>query len=126
MKNRWALIILIYLITLSLRLFFAYDVPNFTGDESYFTIRQIEHIKDTGLPLVDDDQSMGGRAHIISPFYYYLLAFFNLFLPIELVGKLIPNILSNCVIILSYFIALELTKNSKVAFFISTRAAVRL
>lgn len=111
------LIVVIFLLTLGLRLFFSFQAGNFTGDESYYSIRQIESITEDGVPIVDDELSYGGREHAISPFFYYLMAFFNLFMPVTLVGKLIPNIIANTVVFLSYLIVLELTKNRKVAIF---------
>ena len=82
----WVLIALFFL-TLSSRLFFAFQTPDFDYD-AYFNLRQVEQIKETGLPSYEDDLSYGGRTHYFPPFFHYLLGFFGLFLPIELVGKL--------------------------------------
>jgi hypothetical protein len=122
-KDYWAIIILIFLLTLGVRLFFAFDISNFSDDESYYSLRQIEHISKTGVPLIYDELSYGGRIHIVSPFFYYLLAFFNLFMPLTLVGKLIPNIFANLVVIFAFLISKEITKNIKVSLFIGVFAA---
>jgi hypothetical protein len=118
-KDYWAIIGLIFILSLGLRLFFSFEAELFTGDESYFSMRQIEYITETGLPLIYDPLSYSGRIHIFSPFFYYLLAFFNLFIPITIVGKLIPNVLANCIVFGGFLITKEITKNIKVSLFIA-------
>ena len=119
MNKRFRFVIVFFLVVLAMRLLFAFSTPSFSDDESYFSLRQVEHITETGLPLYDDPLSYGGKQHAFSPLFYYLLAFFNLFLPITIIAKLIPNMLAASVMIFTYLISLELTKNQKVALFTS-------
>ncbi len=106
-------LIVIFIAVLFFRLIIAFQTPYFSDDQSYFVLRQVEEIKITGLPLYSDNLSYSGRTLYFSPFFHYVLAFFNLFLPITLVGKLIPNILSSLVVFASYFVVLEITRNKK-------------
>ena len=106
-------LIVIFIIVLAIRLSFAFQTPYFSDDSSYFVLRQVEHITKTGLPLYNDTLSYSGRTLFFSPFFHYLLAFFNLFLPITLVGKLIPNILASLVVFAAYFVTLEITKQKR-------------
>ncbi len=122
-KKKLGTLALIYLLVLAIRLIFAFQADTFTGDESYFSLRQVEHISNTGLPLYDDSLSYGGRINILSPFFYYLLAFFSQFMSIELAAKLIPNIIANSIIFLTYFIALDISRNQKVALFTAVTSA---
>ncbi len=100
----------IFLLTLTVRLLLAFLIPNFTY-ESYFHLRQVEHITQTGLPLYYDSFSYGGRELIFLPFFHYFMAFFDLILPLELAAKLIPNILMALLTIIVYFISKKITNH---------------
>ena len=86
MKNAvtYVLLGLIFLITVGARLYMAFSVPHFEP-EAYFTLRNVENIRHHYIPLFKDELSYGGRTLIFDPLYYYLLALFHLFMPIELV-----------------------------------------
>lgn len=102
----WLLIIVLG--TLAVRLFFAFSTPAFTYD-SYFHLRQVESIRETGFPRFQGELSYGGRDLRFLPFFHYLAAFFTLFLPLELVGKIMPNLLLALLPIIVYFISKGLT-----------------
>lgn len=114
-NSRW-LIWLIFGITVGTRLLLAFTTPNFTYD-SYFYLRQVEHVTNTGLPLYHDSLSYGGRDITYLPFFYYFMAFFDLFLPLELAAKIIPNILFASLTLIVYFISTKITKNQLAALF---------
>ena len=97
----------IFFCVLAVRLILAFTLPTFTY-ESYFHLRQTEHITATGLPLYHDPLSYGGRELIFLPLFHYLAAFFDLFLPLEFVAKVLPNLLLAGLVLLTYFIAREL------------------
>ncbi len=103
-------LLLIFLLTLAARLFFAFSIPTFTY-ESYFHLRQVEHISQTGLPLYQDPLSYGGRDHAFLPFFHYVMAFFNLFLPLDLVARIIPNILLASITIMVFLITKKITED---------------
>ncbi len=112
--KHWLLIIVI--LTLAIRLIVSFSIPNLTYD-SYFHLRQIEHIEETGLPLFQDDLSAGGKQLVFLPLFHYLMAFFTLILPIGIVAKIIPNLLFSTLPIISYFIAKTLTKDKNPSLF---------
>jgi hypothetical protein len=101
----------IFLVTLTVRLFLAFSIPNFTYD-SYFHIRHVEHVTEHGLPLYEDPLSYGGRELVFLPFFHYFAAFFDLFLPIELVAKILPNLLFASLTIIVYLISRHKLTNS--------------
>ncbi len=101
----------IFLITVAARLAIAFAIPHFTYD-SYFHLRQVEHITETGFPLYKDDLSYGGRLLIFLPLFHYLAAFFDLFLPLELVAKILPNLLLSTLTLLAYLISKKITSNT--------------
>ncbi len=119
----YCLVALIFALSLSTRLYFAFQIPTFTGGDAYFTLRQTEHIRATGTPLFNDELSFGGRYYVFPPLYYYVLAFFNLFIPITIVGKVIPNVLASTVVITTYLLAEHITKNKTSAVFAAVLAA---
>lgn len=105
--SRW--VALIFLITLALRLFLAFQAPHFTYD-SYFHLRHVEHITDNFLPLFEDPLSYGSRTIHFLPLFHYLAALFALLIPLELVGKLLPNMLVASLIPIVYLITTKTTK----------------
>jgi len=118
LKKEYILLALIFGLVLGIRLYFAFQTPYFSHD-AYFNIRQVEHIRETGLPLFKDDLSYSGRNFLFQPFFQYILAFFNLFMPLSLVCKLLPNIFASCLIFVVYLIAKEITNSKGAALFSS-------
>ncbi|HIJ11770.1 TPA: hypothetical protein HA278_06950 [Candidatus Woesearchaeota archaeon] len=108
--NRKHWLALIFILTLTIRLIVAFSTPNFTYD-SYFHLRQVEHITETGTPLFEDDLSYGGRELRFLPLFHYVMAFFDLFLPLTIVAKIIPNILIASLTLITYLITRRITKN---------------
>ena len=108
-KEYW-LLLLIFIITISFQLFFTLQTPNLSNSESYYNIRQVEHISETGKPLYYDTLSYGGRQNITPPLFYYLLVFFN---SSPIVLKIIPIILISTLVFIVYGISFHITKNIK-------------
>ena len=107
--NYWLLAIVLF--TLALRLTLAFLTPNFTYD-SYYNLRQVEHIAETGIPLYQDPLSYGGRALPFLPFFHYFMALFDLFLPLELLAKIIPALLFASLTIIVYLISKKITQQN--------------
>ena len=118
MKKEHILLVLIFFLTFGARLFFAFGTDNFTY-ESYFDLRQVETIRENGLPIFNDELSYSGRFFIFTPLYHYVLAFFNLFFPIDFVVKVIPNLLASTLVIVVYFLSLKITNNKEASVFSS-------
>jgi len=117
MKQRtWIFLIILFLITLAVRLFLVYQTPHFNVD-GYFALRQITHITETALPLYQDALSFGGKTHLFMPGFYYILAFFNLFLPLGFVAKVLPNIFASSIVFFAFLLAFRVTKNVQAAAF---------
>ncbi|MBI1968430.1 glycosyltransferase family 39 protein [Candidatus Woesearchaeota archaeon] len=102
---------LIVLGTLAIRLLFAFSTPAFTYD-SYFHLRQVEAITETGFPRFQGELSYGGRDMRFLPFFHYIAALFTLFFPLELVGKILPNVLLSLLPIVVYLITREITPSA--------------
>ncbi len=108
LKREQVLLIGIFLLVLIIRLTLAFSTPNFTY-ESYYHLRQIEHITQTGIPAYHDPLSYGGRELTFLPLFHYVLAIFAFILPLELVAKILPNLFISSLIIISYLIATRIT-----------------
>lgn len=122
MKKEHKLLLAIFIITLAIRLFFAFQTP-FFSHEAYFNLRQIEYITQHGIPFFHDELSYGGRDFIFPPLFHYILAFFNLFLPLEIVAKVLPNLFASSLIFPVYLISKKLTKDSEASLFSAFIAA---
>ncbi|MFP4567317.1 MAG: hypothetical protein ACLFN8_00070 [Candidatus Woesearchaeota archaeon] len=124
MKHKNAIILsTIFLIVLSLRLLIAFQTQDVTYD-AYSTLRNIDNIKTTGLPLYQDDLSYSGRQNAFSPLYYYILAIFSLIIPEILVLKILPNIFATSIIFIVYLFAKHLSKNETAALISAGAAAL--
>lgn len=117
MRKSWVWVFCLALLVLGLRLFIALQAPTLSSDEAYFNYRQAEHVRSTGLPLVSDPLSYGGRTIVLSPVFHYLVAGVALLVPLELAAKIVPNVLATFLVIIIYGIALYLTRNFWIAVF---------
>jgi hypothetical protein len=111
MKREHILVGIIFLVVLGTRLFFAYQTPYFSSDDAYYNIRQMVHIKETFLPMFNDELSYGGKTLYLPPLFFYVLAFLSLIFKTEFVGKVFPAVFSSTIVIAGYLIADELTQN---------------
>ena len=100
----------IFVFVLTIRLLFAFSLPNFTY-ESYFHLRQVEEIVQTGFPQYQDALSYGGRTYIFLPLFHYVMALFTLLFPLSLVAKIMPNVLLALLIPLAYLMSRQITKD---------------
>jgi 4-amino-4-deoxy-L-arabinose transferase-like glycosyltransferase len=112
MERHKKILVLIFLIALAFRLYFAFQTPNFNYD-AYYDIRQINEVSETGKPIFNDELSYGGRTLIFSPLFYYIMAFFNLIIPYSF--KIIPNIFASCLVFVVFLIARKLTKDVNIS-----------
>lgn len=116
-KIHYTVLILIFVLTLSARLYFSFSVPNYSSDQAYFNIRQIEHIQQTSKPLYDDNLSFSGRRVVFPPLFGYIMAFLGLVFPINFTAKFFPNLFASSLIFFTYLIARRISKNSTIALF---------
>ena len=77
------LLAFLFLSVLAIRLSIAFQTPYFSDDGSYLALRQIDEITSTGTPLYHDPLSYGGRLFIFPPLFHYILAVFNILLPLS-------------------------------------------
>lgn len=115
-KSHYLLLIVFFLV-LACRIYYAFQTPYFLDNEDYLTSRQVEHISSTGVPIMYDELSYGGRTYIGSPVFYYILALFNLAIPLVTVCKVVINIFASSLVIVVYLTAYELSKSRNAALF---------
>ncbi len=109
MRARY-LLVAIMLGAFLFRLILAAQSPTLSYD-AYPTIRQIEHIQETGMPLFEDSLSFGGRFHIVLPVFPYLMAFSTLFMPENIAYVIIPNLLAVALHGAIFWMVYELTNH---------------
>lgn len=112
-KSEYIILAVLFALSLGLRLFFALQTTEFSSDQTYFTLRQVDNIRQTGLPIFYDELSYGGKDQIALPGFYYLLAIFSYFMSPMLVVKIIPNILASTMVFVVYFLVFHITKNKR-------------
>lgn len=108
-KHAW-IVLSVCVVALLLRLALIAQTPTLAPD-AYHTIRQVDHIARTGLPLVQDNLAWGGRTIVPVPFFDYVLAFTTLFMPEKYAYDLVPNILAVTAHAALFFLILELTNS---------------
>ncbi len=118
-KSTKLLLAALFLGSIAIRLFIAFQAEGLEY-EGYGVARQVESIRETGIALYNDELSYGGRDRVFSPVYYYLLAAFSFFMPLEIVLKTIPNILASLVIPVVFFLSMQVVKNEKVSLLAAT------
>lgn len=111
------IVIALFLVVFGIRVLLALYPAHFSGDEAYFTLRQIEAVRETGLPLYDDPLSFGGRQHLFAPLFYYLMAGLNVFFPVAIVGKVLVNLFAATLMMVIYGITKKITHNEQAALF---------
>ena len=114
-SNAKYILIGIFLLTLFVRLYLVFQHPYYSDDTAYFHVRQVDVIRETGLPLYQDDLSYGGRTYVFMPLFHYILAFFSSIMPTLVVGKLIPNICASLLVFIIFYITKNMTKNEDIA-----------
>lgn len=113
MKRETIILLAVFAAALIFRLIFAFSTN--LDYEAYYNLRQVEHITKTALPVIHDNLSYGGRTLIITPVFHYILAFFNIFLPLQFVAKLFPNIFAASLVFIIYFISKKLTGSMRIS-----------
>ena len=108
MKKHVYLLVLIFVLTLSVRLFFSFQSEYFADDGAYSHLRVIESIKENKEFVVYDPLSYGGR-NIVKPQLFHGIMALLSFVPFY--SKIIPELFISFIPILVYLIAAELTKD---------------
>lgn len=99
----------IIILAAGLRIFLSFQTPFFSLENSYFHIRQADHIVKTGLPFLHDPLSFGGRDVIFSPLFVYLIAFFMKCFSVEIAGKVILNLLAASIGLFVFLVSKQMT-----------------
>ena len=102
---------------------FAFQSQYFSSDSAYFHVKHIEHIRDTGKPMLYDSLSYGGKSVLYPPLFHYILAFLSLFIPLVIVLKIIPALMLGLLAVIVYLLGIELTQDYRAAFFSATLTA---
>ena len=111
MRREHLILVALMLVVLATRLSFAFQVPSLSGDAAYFTLRQVNHITQYGMPITHDPLSYGGRIYFLQPLWYYVLAIPSLIFPPIMVLKVMPNLCMVLLIPLCFRLAKQFAKS---------------
>ncbi|MFT4303274.1 MAG: hypothetical protein ACMXYG_01805 [Candidatus Woesearchaeota archaeon] len=117
-KLKYSILFILFILSIILRITIG-PLQTFSDDESYYTLRQLESIQNTGKLLYNDELSYSGRQTVISPAFYYILAFFSIFL-MDNYLIIITAIFASLTVFIIYLISQKITKNSSIAILVST------
>ncbi|MFP4119320.1 MAG: hypothetical protein ACLFTH_04665 [Candidatus Woesearchaeota archaeon] len=121
--NTWRLLFaLVIVIVIVLQTYFILQIeaPSY---ESFYGLRQAEQIKETGLPIINDDQSYQGRMNVSHLFFYYILAGLSLIAPGYILFKFFGMILTVGILFLVFLLSKHLFSRDWIALFLTTIAA---
>ena len=107
-------IIILFLVVLAIRLTLSFQTQSL-NKESYYHLDQAEKILETGKAELHN--SLYDNSAL--PITTYLLAFFGMFLNLEVAAKILINLFIALSVVVIYFIALEISKDSKISFFVA-------
>ena len=98
----------------ALRISTAYyqEFPSYDGFEH---LRQIDHIRETGAAIYDDELSFSGRTRLLSPIYYYIMALFSFLVPKMWLIKVIPNLFAAAIVFPAYHLAKLITHKKRIS-----------
>jgi len=122
-EQAYVLLACLIIVSLAIRFYFAFSTPYYSDDESYFHLRQIEHIRTDYIPEFYDPLSFSGRLFIFSPFFHYIFAFITLFSSSWYILKIVPNVFASSLIVIIYLLTEQITKNRAIALFSACIAA---
>lgn len=114
MKKQYWILLIIFILTLTTRLYFSLDTETFSSDMAYYQIRHVEHINEHKTPIYYDELSYSGRKIVDTHVFHYFLALFSIISPI-FAFKILPEIMLSGLVILIYFITKKITSNETAA-----------
>ncbi len=122
-EHAYVLLICLFAVTLTIRLYFAFSSPYFSDDDSYFHLRHVEAIKENILPLFYDPLSFSGRLFVFSPLFHYIFALLTSFGSTWYITKIIPNVFATSLVVIIFVLVDEITHNKQIALFSASISA---
>ncbi|MBI2564868.1 hypothetical protein HYV79_02660 [Candidatus Woesearchaeota archaeon] len=120
----YLLIVITFISIFAVRLWVSIQQPYFHNDESYFHLRQIKNIVDSGLPLYYDPLSYGGRTLFFLPGFHYILSVFILFFGNILGIKIAISLFNAILFLIIYILTNYLIKNPILAYLTAITSAI--
>jgi hypothetical protein len=108
MAKPWLAVTAAVLAVLLIRLAISLPSSQFSTDTSYFHLRQVEAIRETGRPAFTDP--LGGPQVVFSPVFHYLAALPALALPTPLAAQLVSSLLAALLVIPAYLLCRMLAR----------------
>lgn len=87
------------------------STTNYPSYSSFYGVRQVESIQNTGFPTIFDNLSYQGRVDVTQIIFYYLASFFTLFIPVILFFKYASIFVWAVIAFLMYYVSNQLFAN---------------
>ncbi len=120
-KAEHIILAIIFIATLSFRLYFSLETSTFNSDQAYFHLRHINSIANDKQIITYDPLSYSGRTALYPPLLHILMALLSFGNIILL--KIINEVAISSLVIIVYIIAKELSNNNYSALFSSLLSA---
>jgi len=121
--NKRNIVLVIMIVVGILRLLISFQTQGFVTDESYFHLRHIQSIQETGLPLFTDSLSYLGTQYAFNPVSYYFFAALTFFFDTIVTLKILGAISAMLCIWLFYLITKKVTQNETYQLFATSIGA---
>jgi len=122
-RNQIIALIVLFVLVLGLKLLFTLSV-SYPSYDSFYTLREVDSIRDTAAPLSYDELSYQGRSHIGGGFFYYLISIFSLAIPLVFILKYLFILFFMISLVFVFLITQKLFPARWIAFLITTLAAL--
>ncbi len=99
-------------LTIAIRAALILQSPELAWD-AYNTLLHVQHIAETGLPLIASETAWQGAHLQTTPLFYYIVAFTTIFLHPETAALWVPTLAISLFPIPIYLLSTQLTKNKK-------------
>lgn len=109
--RRMMVLSLVFLAIFAMRVYFAFQTPDFVDDYSYFFVSQVESIRSGAL--VGNVVSVFDRDMVSPPVFTYLAYLASLVWPLQFVAKIGLNLIAASVVFFTYAICVRVTHDDR-------------
>lgn len=124
MKNRFLICtILLFIFVFGIRLYFSLHMQYFSNEETYQHLRYARNIAENG-PFSTDHLVFDGRKISFMSTHDNILALMSLMSDLDIMAKILNELICAAFIIVTFIISREITKNDKASFIAALSAAL--
>lgn len=115
--------VLLFIVIFGVRIYFSLNTQYFSNEASYQHLRYAKNIAENG-PFSTDYLVFDGRKISFLSMYDNILAFLSLIFDLNMIAKILNELLCAAFILITFIISKEITKNEKASFVAAVSAAL--